>query len=103
MSTVVLVVVAVTTQQGSSATAATAVTPLREGQSSLPHVFTFIVDDLGWGNVGYHRAAAGLVRVEQLPLCCIPATAADSAARLPHSQQPPKSPRLILTPWLRVV
>ena len=23
-------------------------------------VFTFIVDDLGWANVGYHRASAGL-------------------------------------------
>ena len=25
-----------------------------------PHIFTFIVDDLGWGNVGWHRADAGL-------------------------------------------
>ena len=40
---------AATTAAGSSAPA-----------GGKPHIFTFIVDDLGWGNVGYHRAAAGL-------------------------------------------
>eukprot|EP01050_Picozoa_sp_SAG11_P025406 SAG11_NODE_5719_length_1480_cov_2.307748_2_plen_270_part_00 len=39
----------------SSLSAAAAVTA-----APPPHIFTFLVDDLGWGNVGYHRADAGL-------------------------------------------
>ena len=47
--------------------------------ATKPHIFTFIVDDLGWGNVGFHRAAAGLpptpevqtqVHIKQLPKTC---------------------------------